>query len=93
MQEVEIETINKNGIHSGPANIIAEFTNKHSSCDIEITTKDGKKTKAKSIIGIIILGIVHKEKVKIAVVGKKEIPAIKNLSNLIKYNFSKELEK
>ncbi|MBB6207899.1 HPr family phosphocarrier protein [Borreliella lanei] len=93
MQEAEIEIINKDGIHSRSANIIAEFANKHSSCDIKITTKDGKKADAKSTIEIIILGIIYKEKIKITVAGKKEKLAIKNLLNLLKYNFSKELEK
>lgn len=91
MQEVEIEIINKDGIHSRSANIVAEFANKHSSCDIKITTKDGRKADAKSTIEIIILGIIYKEKIKITVVGKKEKLAIKNLLNLLKYNFSKEL--
>nr|WP_267917436.1 HPr family phosphocarrier protein [Borreliella afzelii] len=91
MQEVEIEIINKDGIHSRSANIISEFANKHSSCDIKITTKDGRKADAKSTIEIIILGLVYKEKVKITVIGKKEKLTIKNLLNLLKYNFLKEL--
>ncbi|WKC79837.1 HPr family phosphocarrier protein [Borreliella tanukii] len=93
MQEVEIEIINKDETHSRSANIIAEFANKHSSCYIKITTKDGRKSYAKSIIEIIILGIIHKEKAKITVIGKKEKTVIKNLLNLLKYNFSKELGK
>ncbi|WKC80755.1 HPr family phosphocarrier protein [Borreliella tanukii] len=93
MQEVEIEIINKDGTHSRSANIIAEFANKHSSRDIKITTKDSRKSYAKSIIEIIILSIIHKEKAKITVIGKKEKTVIKNLLNLLKYNFSKELGK
>ncbi|EEF82127.1 HPr family phosphocarrier protein [Borreliella valaisiana] len=93
MQEVEIEIINKDGIHSRSANMLAKFANKHSSCNIKITTKDGRKADTKSKIEIIILGIIYKEKVKITVAGKKEKMAIKNLLSLLKYNFSKELEK
>ncbi|WPM05875.1 HPr family phosphocarrier protein [Borreliella sinica] len=93
MQEAEIEIINKDGIHSRSANIIAEFANKHSSYDIKIITKDGRKANAKSIIEIIILGIIYKEKVKITVMGKNEKQTINNLLNLLKYNFSKEIEK
>ncbi|QFI14567.1 HPr family phosphocarrier protein [Borrelia sp. CA_690] len=93
MQELEIEIINKDGIHSRSANIIAELANKYSSCDIKITTEDGRKADAKSTIEIIILGIIYKEKIKITVVGKKGKLAIKNLLNLLKYNFSKELQK
>ncbi|WKD00783.1 HPr family phosphocarrier protein [Borreliella americana] len=93
MQEVIFEIINKDGIHSGAANTIAEFADKHSSCDIKITTKDDRKADAKSTIEIIILGIIYKEKIKITVVRKKEKLAIKNSLNLLKYNFSKELEK
>ncbi|MCD2331871.1 HPr family phosphocarrier protein [Borreliella americana] len=93
MQEVKFEIINKDEIHSRSANSIAEFANKHPSCDIKITIKDGRKADAKSTIEIIILRIIYKEKIKITVVGKKEKLAIKNLLNLLKYNFSKELEK
>ncbi|AIJ29805.1 MULTISPECIES: HPr family phosphocarrier protein [Borreliella] len=93
MQEVEIEIINKDGIHSRSANMLAKFANKHSSCNIKITTKDGRKADTKSTIEIIILRIIYKEKVKITVAGKKEKMAIKNLLSLLKYNFSKELEK
>ncbi len=39
MQKVKIEIINKDGIHSRSANIIAESTNKHSLCDIKITKR------------------------------------------------------
>ncbi|WP_210380001.1 HPr family phosphocarrier protein, partial [Borreliella garinii] len=71
MQEVEIEIINKDGIHSRSANMLAKFANKHSSCNIKITTKDGRKADTKSTIEIIILRIIYKEKVKITVAGKK----------------------
>ncbi|WKC76164.1 HPr family phosphocarrier protein [Borreliella valaisiana] len=93
MQEVEIEIINKDGIHSRSANMLAEFKNKRSSCNVKITTKDGRKAATKSTIEIIILRIIYKEKVKITIARKKEKMAIKNLLNLLKYNFSKELEK
>ncbi|OJH15234.1 phosphocarrier protein HPr [Borreliella bissettiae] len=93
MQKAEIKIINKNGIHSRSANIIAEFANKNSSCDIKITTKDGRKASTKFTIEIIILGIIYKEKVKITVEEKKEKLAIVNLLNLLKYTFLKELEK
>ncbi|WNY68649.1 phosphocarrier protein HPr [Borreliella lusitaniae] len=92
MQEVKFKIINKEGIHSKPENIIAKFTNKHSSCDTKITTKDGRKTTKKFKIEIIRLAIVYKKKV-IAAIKKKELWVIKNLLNLLKYNFSKELEK
>lgn len=87
MQEVKIEIINKDGIHSRSANIIAESTNKHSLCDIKITKKNNRKADAKSAIETIILGIIYKEKAKIIVIEKKEKLVIKNLSNLLKCNF------
>ncbi|MBB6042440.1 HPr family phosphocarrier protein [Borreliella yangtzensis] len=93
MQEVEIEIINTYGIHSRSTNMLAELANKHSSCDIKIITKGDIKAETKSTIEIIILGIIYKGKVKITVTRKKEKMAIKNLFNLLKYNFSKELEK
>ncbi|WNY69583.1 HPr family phosphocarrier protein [Borreliella andersonii] len=93
MPEAEIEIINKVGIHLRLTNIIAEFENKHSSCDIQITIKNDRKAAKKSTIEIIILGIIYKEKVKITFVGKKEKLAITSLLNLLKWNFSKELAK
>ncbi|MGF7101038.1 HPr family phosphocarrier protein [Borreliella kurtenbachii] len=90
MQKAEIKIINKDRIHSRSVNIIAKFANNHSSCDIKITTKDGRKAITKSTIKIIILGIIYKEKVKITVEEKKEKLAIENL---LKYTFSKELDK
>lgn len=87
MQEVKIEIINKDEIHSRSANIIAEFINKHSLCYIKITKKNSRKADAKSAIEIIILGTIYKEKVKIIVIEKKEKLVIKNLLNLLKCNF------
>ncbi|WP_424632382.1 HPr family phosphocarrier protein [Borreliella lusitaniae] len=92
MQEVKFKIINKDTIHSKPENIIAKFANKYSYCDTTITTKDGRKTTKKSKIEIITLVVVYKKKV-ITAIKKKELWVIKNLLNLIKYNFSKELEK
>nr|WP_301380812.1 HPr family phosphocarrier protein [Borreliella yangtzensis]WKC75252.1 HPr family phosphocarrier protein [Borreliella yangtzensis] len=71
MQEVKIEIINTYGIHSRSTNMLAELANKHSSCDIKIITKSDRKAKTKSTIGIIILGIIYKEKVKITVTREK----------------------
>lgn len=87
MQEVKIEIINKDEIHSRSANIIAEFINKHSLCYIKTTKKNSRKADAKSAIEIIILGTIYKEKAKIIVIEKKEKLVIKNLLNLLKCNF------
>ncbi|AJA90260.1 phosphocarrier protein HPr [Borreliella chilensis] len=93
MQKVKIEIINKNSIiHTKPKITIAKFANQHPSYDIKMTTKDVRKAKTTPKIEIIILRIVYKEKI-IIVANKKEKLAIKNLLNLVKYNFSKELEK
>lgn len=64
MQEVEIEIINTYGIYSRSTNMLAELANKHSSCDIKIITKDGRKAKTRPTSEIIILGINIQRKSK-----------------------------
>lgn len=72
---------NSVGLHARPAALFVRTCSKYRS-DIFVE-KDGKKINAKSIMGIMALGVYPNEEVKIIVDGVDEEAAIKDIMDLI----------
>lgn len=78
----KIATIkNSVGLHARPAALFVRTCSKYRS-DIFVE-KDGKKVNAKSIMGIMALGVYPNEEIKIIVDGVDEEAAIKDIMDLI----------
>ena len=65
--EKEITIMNKQGLHARPAAMFVQIVQKY---DSEITVQKGnEKVNGKSIMGILMLGIQHKNTITIIVEG------------------------
>lgn len=82
----EVVINNQVGLHARPATFFIQKTNEFkSSIWIE---KDDRRVNAKSLLGVLSLGIVKGTSVKILADGVDESAAIATLSELIDSNFS-----
>lgn len=81
MIKKEILIKNKIGLHARPAALFVQTANKFIS---EIMVKKGNSTiNAKSIMGIMALGVSHGETIEIIVDGPDEENAIQELEDLV----------
>ena len=82
----EVVINNQVGLHARPATFFIQKANEfQSSIWIE---KDDRRVNAKSLLGVLSLGIVKGTSVKILADGVDESAAIATLSELIDSNFS-----
>ncbi|MFZ5966439.1 MAG: HPr family phosphocarrier protein [Bacillota bacterium] len=79
----EITIINKLGLHARPAALFVQMTNKYDS-DVFLE-KGTKKINAKSIMGVMSLGVSKGETVTIITDGPDEQEAMEALVNLIEH--------
>ena len=82
----EVVINNQVGLHARPATF---FIQKANECKSSIwCEKDDRRVNAKSLLGVLSLGIVKGTSVKILADGVDESAAIATLSELIDSNFS-----
>ena len=84
----EFTVNNKVGLHARPA---ADFVQTASKFKSKITViKDGKEVDAKSIIGILSLGVESGAKIIVKVEGIDEKEAMSAIKSLFESNFNEE---
>lgn len=81
MVKREITVINKSGLHARPAALFVQMTNKFTS-DI-FAEKGMQKVNAKSIMGIMALGVGKDEKITLIIDGPDEEQAMEALVELV----------
>lgn len=81
MVKREITVINKSGLHARPAALFVQMTNKFTS-DIFVE-KGMQKVNAKSIMGIMALGVGKDEKITLIIDGPDEEQAMEALVELV----------
>lgn len=77
-----IRIADENGINPKTAVLVSQNANMYKA-DITITSEDGKKSKAKSILGLIRLGVQNGQVVTIAAEGKDSAAAVDALSLIL----------
>jgi len=85
MVEKDVTVKNRAGIHARPAGMIVTLANKYSS-QIFIE-KDNDKINAKSIMGLITLGVMCNTVIKLSATGPDEAAAVEALAKLIDNRF------
>ncbi|QEK13016.1 HPr family phosphocarrier protein [Crassaminicella thermophila] len=85
--EKKVVIKNESGMHARPASMFVKTANAFKS-DIEIEF-NGRKINAKSIMGIMSLGIAKDSEITIIVNGEDEEKAIHALMELIESGFEK----
>jgi phosphotransferase system HPr (HPr) family protein len=85
MQITSIVVHNKVGLHARPAALFVQTATAHQS---KITVTNGEKSgNAKSILGILALGVQQNDKITIHADGPDETEALTALTKLIEDNF------
>ncbi|GAA0218739.1 HPr family phosphocarrier protein [Metaclostridioides mangenotii] len=79
---------NKSGLHARPAGMFVKEASKYRS-DVEVEFK-GKSVNAKSIMGIMSLGLSKGEEIKIVVKGDDESEAMQAIVDLIENEFDEK---
>ena len=77
--------INRVGLHARPAMFFIQKANEFKS---NIWVEQGtRRVNAKSLLGVLSLGVVQGEEITIVADGEDEFDAISNLTELIETNF------
>jgi phosphotransferase system HPr (HPr) family protein len=85
MQSTTIVVKNKVGLHARPASLFVKSAMSHNAA---ITVSKGEKSgNAKSILGILSLGVQQDDEITISADGPDEAQAIAALTELINDNF------
>ena len=85
MVEKDVTVKNRAGIHARPAGMIVTLANKFTSQIF--LEKDNDKINAKSIMGLITLGVLCNTTVKVSATGVDEQAAVEALVKLIDNRF------
>lgn len=83
--EKQVTVVNDTGLHARPAAAFVKAASKY-KCSIKVF-KDGKCADAKSIMGILSLGVTMGSKIKICTDGIDEESALNELVGLIEGKF------
>ena len=86
MVSADVTIKNKVGLHSRPATCFIQKANEF-KCGIWIE-KDSKKVNAKSLLGVLSLGVLQGTEIKIIADGSDEDDAIESMKALVESNFS-----
>lgn len=89
MKEVEITVTNPSGLHARPATELVKLANRFHS-DINIV-KENKTINAKSIVGVLSLGINRGATITLTADGADEDKALQALKELFDNNFGEEV--
>ncbi len=85
MVRIEVEVMNKAGIHARPAAMIVKVANRYQA-DLYME-KDDMKINGKSIMGIITLGATYKSRLTISTEGPDEEEAATAIEQLFLNRF------
>jgi phosphocarrier protein len=94
MKESVVMVNNKVGLHARPASLFVQAAAKYSS-DIQVScqdpdTKELREANAKSILGVLTLGVFQGMEITIQADGDDEDQAVESLVELVKNNFGED---
>jgi phosphocarrier protein HPr len=94
MKESKIVVNNKVGLHARPASLFVQEAAKYKS-EIKVSTQDPdtqelREANAKSILGVLTLGVFQGMVITIRAEGEDEEPAVSGLLTLVEKNFGEE---
>ena len=83
MKEVKTTIVNPNGIHARPASLFVQEAKKFQSNITVENLGTGKAKDAKSILGVMILGMTKGTEIRIVAEGPDEDAAIEAMRQLV----------
>ena len=88
MKNCEVVVTNASGLHARPATFFIQKANTY-KCTIMVE-KDDRKVNAKSLLGVLSLGIAKGMTIKLTADGQDEAVAIEGLTDLINTGFDEQ---
>ena len=89
MEKGKVKIVNEVGLHARPAALfVAKAASFKSDIRIHNATKDGKWVSAKSILGVLTLGVEKDHEIEITAEGADEAEAVKQIIALIENDFA-----
>lgn len=85
MPSIELEITNKVGLHARPAALFVQESNKYKSTIM--VKKDEKEASAKSILGMLTLGVNRGSKITVTAEGEDACEALEAIKALHARNF------
>jgi len=88
MEKGKVRVINEVGLHARPAALfVAKAASFKSDIRIHNATKAGKWVSAKSILGVLTLGVEKDHEIEITAEGEDEVEAVRQIIALIENDF------
>jgi len=87
-QEKNVSVTNETGLHARPASQFVQMASQYNA-DTQIIF-DGKTVNAKSIMGVMSLGIVRGSQIKIQSKGEDSVEAVADLAEFIEKTLPEE---
>lgn len=88
MQKTTLRIINEAGLHARPASELVKAASQFKSeISVRSITKASNAVNAKSILGILTLGVERGHEIELTVEGEDEVQAIQYLRQLIESGF------
>ncbi len=89
MEKGKVKVVNEVGLHARPAALfVAKAASFKSDIRIHNATKEGKWVSAKSILGVLTLGVEKDHEIEIIAEGADEAEAVKQIIALIENDFA-----
>jgi phosphocarrier protein HPr len=89
MQKLELVVINEVGLHARPAAIFVQTANKYeSSIKVRNLTNGRDYVDAKSILGVLLLGVAKEHCIEVIIEGPDEVAAAQTLQVMIDTDFA-----
>lgn len=89
MEKGKVKIVNEVGLHARPAALfVAKAASFKSDIRIHNATKEGKWVSAKSILGVLTLGVEKDHEIEITAEGADEAEAVKQIIALIENDFA-----
>jgi phosphocarrier protein HPr len=88
MKKYQVKVINEVGLHARPAAIFVQTANKYkSSIRVRNVTNGHDFVDAKSILGVLVLGVAKDNQIEIEINGEDEAEAASVLQKMIETDF------
>jgi phosphocarrier protein HPr len=89
MNEIQLTVAHQSGLHARPAAMFVSLANKYlSSISVLNLTEGSAPVDAKSILGILTLGVCPGHTIQVRAEGPDEAEAVAALARLVNSNFS-----
>jgi phosphotransferase system HPr (HPr) family protein len=93
VKRLNLKVINEVGLHARPAAVFVKEANAYESkIEVRNASKDSEWVDAKSILGVLTLGVEKDHDIELTIEGNDEEEAATELKTLIENNFEGRLQ-